>query len=258
MQARPHSALSPVAAVILGLVIVGAVAAVTLLALNSSPGIASSSSSNSTSSLSSSTTSSIESSSSLSSTSSIVTSSSSVQTSSYVTISPGQYVIFGVLVNPQNATTKAFPNDTLIWTNYVASASVDVSDAIAVFVTSPTTSNSTARVAFYVNGALLGQETYQIGPSTPPASQPNSPPPAQQVVELTDPLPSGTQIPSGATVSMAIWCSSSPLLFVNNDPNARGTYEAPLTTALPSSLPSATSSLSYNPSITTVWSTSPG
>jgi hypothetical protein len=258
MQARPNSALSPVAAVILGLVIIGAVAAVTLLALNSSPGITSSSSSNSTSSLSSSSTSSIESSSSLSSTSSIATSSSSVQTSSSVTLSPGQYVIFGVLANPQNATTKVFPNDTLIWTNYVASASVNVSSAVAVFVTSPTTPNSTARVGFYVNGALLAQQTYPISPSTPPASHPNSPPPAQQVVELTDPLPSGTQIPSGATVSMAIWCSGSPVLFVNNDPDARGTYEAPLTTVLPSSLPNATSSLSYNPSIMTVWSNSPG
>jgi hypothetical protein len=266
MRSQNRLAISSALAVLVAIVVIGAAAGVYFLS-NASPSVVTSTSitaSASTSSSSSVVRTHITSSHSgtetvtINQTTSISsvqgTSTSSAQTITYSTAVPGDYIIFGLEVNPNTMTTQVFPNDTLIWTNYVTASAVNVTSVIADVVTTPTTPNSTAIVAFYVNGALLAQEAYKVGPSRPPASNPNYPAPAQNLVELPGPLPTGTVIPAGTTVSMAIWCSSSPTMYVNNDPNAHGTYEAPLTTGvIPSSLPSATSSLSYNPGITTFW-----
>jgi len=158
--------------------------------------------------------------------------------------------VFGFAVNSSGVPTMAFPNGTLIWTDYVVPNSVYIESIEAVLITTPSTPHSTAIMGAYVDGTLVGQDTYQIGPPTPPSSQPNYTLPANFTSYDELSVPFGSTVQAGATVSVAAWCSSPPTMYLDeNDSLAHGTFEAPLqpTAALPSSLPSASQRAPYGP-----------
>lgn len=181
-----------------------------------------------------------------------VSSSASSSSSTPALVSPGQpQTVFGFVVNSTSDTVASFPNDTMIWTNHVLSSSSYVAGITTSIVTTPSSSKSNVIIAAYINGNLVGEEKYEIGPPVSPSSNPSYTLPSNftQANEVT--VQVGSTIQSGSTISVAIWCSCSPTIHVDsNDPTARGTYEYALpstTTSLPQTLPSSAQSASSAP-----------
>ena len=171
-------------------------------------------------------------------------------TTSLVTYGQTQ-IVFGYMADAGQSPTQVFPNDTMIWTNYVLPISTYIQGVSTSVITTLSTPPSTVIMAVYINGNLIGQDRYNIGPPTSPASQPNYTLPAgfTSYVGITVTVQSAVQ--AGATVSVAIWCSSSPTMDLdNNDQVAHGTFEYALptsTVSLPQSLPSTSQSVSSGP-----------
>lgn len=187
---------------------------------------------------------------SLSTMTSTVATTSSLPTSTVASAGQPQ-TVFGFVVNSSADKTAVFPSDTMMWTNYVLSSSSQITGITTAIITTPSSPELNVIMAIYVNGNLISEENYQIGPPVPPSSSPDLTLPSNftQANEVTVPL--GTTVQAGATISVAIWSNGPLTIQVDNaDSTAHGTYQYALpssTISLPQSLPSSTQSMSSAP-----------
>lgn len=152
-----------------------------------------------------------------------------------------QNTVFGFQVTPgPSAPIGVFPNDTLIWTNYVLKNSAYIDGIETVVVTANAVANTTVIMAVYINSEMTSQSIYHIKASTITST-------SVEYAKLSTAVSS--TIAAGSMVSVAVWCNDPLTMYVdNNDSISEGTFEYSSSSSnLPHSLPYATESLPYSP-----------